>query len=81
MNNVELLEYFLSKGANPSIQNNNGITPLMLWCVENWTDAVKLVFRYYPDIDLELKDRWGKRTIDYCHNDSEIKKIIQERMG
>ena len=66
-----IVEEFLKLGANPNIQNNKGVTPLMLFCANNNVNAVKVILRYHPDIDLALKDRWERQAIDYCFQELE----------
>ena len=72
-----IVEEFLKLGADPNIQNNNGVTPLMLFCANNNVNAVKAILRYHPDIDLALKDCWGHQAIDYCFQ-KEVRDLLQE---
>ena len=74
-----IVEEFLKLGADPNIQNNNGVTPLMLFCANNNVNAVKAILRYHPDIDLSLTDRWGHQAIDYCFQ-TEVRDLIRERL-
>ena len=78
MDNIVLVERFLKLGANPNRQNNLGVTPIMLWCLEGWYDAVKLTLDLFPDIDLGVQDRWGKTAFDYA-SCPKVKELLESK--
>ncbi|MFC6268453.1 ankyrin repeat domain-containing protein [Frigoriflavimonas asaccharolytica] len=60
----KLSELLLKKGANPDVQNGEGITALM-YAVQNQNeDLVKLLLRYKTNI--KLKDKQDKTAFEYA---------------
>ena len=72
-----IVEEFLKLGADPNIQNNNGVTPLMIACAANNVLFIQTVLKFHPDVDLTIRDRWGHQAIDYCFQ-KEVRDLLQE---
>jgi ankyrin repeat protein len=82
--NVPALRFLLSKGANPNVGDENGITPLHLVAtLAKDIDIVEL-FLNHPDTNVNCLDNEGRNALDYAndneHGHSErLTKLLKEK--
>ena len=60
----EAVEYLCANGADVNMQNNDGATALIMAAFYNLPDEASVLLKYNPD--REIKDKFGKRAIDYA---------------
>lgn len=73
-NQIEIIEYLLSKGANINLPDKHGITPLLASVYESNTECVRLLIKKGADKNLKAPDG---RSYFECAEADDIKSLLK----
>lgn len=72
----QIIKYLLSKGANPSVVDRDGCTPLHYLCECENIEMVKLVLPLSPG-SKDVRNRFGKKPADLLSSET-LRKIVRQ---
>jgi ankyrin repeat protein len=75
-NKNEILKILLINGANPNLQDKNGMTALIIACLKNNYDAVKLLLKYNININHQDKNGMTALMIACLNKNEAIVKLL-----
>uniref|UniRef100_A0ABD2VT94 Uncharacterized protein n=1 Tax=Trichogramma kaykai TaxID=54128 RepID=A0ABD2VT94_9HYME len=85
--NKRVALWLLEEGANPNVPNAKGLTPLHIICMRDSDDPelarmlIELSNSYYHPVQIEAKDKFGRRPIDFAvdNNNDKLAQFLWDR--